>query len=189
MAKRPQFNLPSTKPQAAAAKTDWVYRSDDAPAVVAKPAAPEPVELTPTQLACQQVIDRYSTYAGAAGFIPIPIADTLAIGGLQMRLIAELAAIYNRPFNEEIAKSLIAAMLGSITATHLMTNVGGLFVRAIPVVGVLVGALSVPAIGYGVTWAIGHVFAEHFESGGNLLNFNPQEKTARLRELRSRAIS
>ena len=44
----------------------------------------------------------------------------------------------------------------------------------IPIVGSLMSLATVPALGSAATYAIGTVFIQHFESGGTLLDFNPE---------------
>ncbi|MDO7639077.1 MAG: hypothetical protein MUQ61_00270, partial [OM182 bacterium] len=45
-------------------------------------------------------------------------------------------------------------------------------VKLIPVIGTLVGGLSLSALGAASTYAVGKVFVEHFEKGGTLANFS-----------------
>ncbi|HAE48854.1 MAG TPA: GTPase, partial [Tistrella mobilis] len=55
--------------------------------------------------------------------------------------------------------------------------VGGVasLVKAVPVVGTVIGLAVSPTVSYAVTYAIGRVFIQHFETGGTLLNFNPDQ--------------
>jgi uncharacterized protein (DUF697 family) len=173
MAKRPQFNLPSTKTDSAAPKSEWVYRSDDATpaaaATLAAAVAAAPVAATHADL----IVDKYATYAAAAAIIPLPLFDMVAIGSVQLKMVAALAEHFNVPFNDDLGKSVIAALLGSVTATRLGSGVAGSLLKTIPVIGAIGGALAVPAVSYGVTYAIGRVFNMHFESGGTLLTIDP----------------
>ena len=170
MAKRPPFNLPSTKTDTpAAAKSEWVYRSDEKSAA-AEPAAAAVVEATPSH--ADLIVDQYATYAAGAAIIPLPVFDMVAIGSLQLKMVAALAKQFNVPFNDDLGKSVIAALLGSVTATRLGSGVAGSLLKTIPVIGAIAGALAVPAVAYGVTYAIGRVFVMHFESGGTLLTID-----------------
>ena len=45
-------------------------------------------------------------------------------------------------------------------------------VKSIPVVGTAVGAIVMPTMSAGATYAIGMTFIQHFASGGTLLDFN-----------------
>lgn len=172
--KRPEFNLPSTKPAAAASKkTAWVYKSgatEPPPLKLDVRTAPDAADVRVAR--SELIVDRYATIAGAAAVIPIPWFDLVAIGGIQMKMVAELSARYGVPFNQEIVKSAIAGLLGSIAATRLAYEFGRTVLKTVPVIGVFGAALAMPAFAYGVTWAIGKVFVKHYEAGGTLQNFD-----------------
>ena len=125
-----------------------------------------------------QVVDRFSLWSGAAGLIPIPIADMAAVGGVQLVMLRRLSEIYGVPFSENRGKSIIASLAGSVlpasTATTSAMTVGSL-VKALPGLGWAVGALSMPVLSAGATYVIGKVFIQHFASGGTLLDFNPPD--------------
>ena len=169
MAKRPKFDLPSTKADAPAAKSEWVYRSD-APVAVVEPQAVTPATDT-APLSGDAIVSSYASYAAGAGLIPLPVVDLLTIGSLQLKMLAALAECYQVPFNRDLGKSVLASLLGTVT-----TRVGSGLVRSvlktIPGIGSLVGALAMPAMAYGVTYAVGRVFVKHFESGGTLVSFD-----------------
>jgi uncharacterized protein (DUF697 family) len=45
--------------------------------------------------------------------------------------------------------------------------------KAVPLVGALVGAPSMMVFCGASAWALGKVFVQHFESGGTFLSFDP----------------
>jgi uncharacterized protein (DUF697 family) len=151
MAKRPQFNLPSTKPSGKPAKTEWVYRTDGPP----KGGPSQEVESDP-----YRIVARYSRYAAAAGLIPLPGFGVIASGGLQLKMIAELCSHYGVPFSSQLGRSLVATAIGTVAPARIGMSL-------VPVLGVVTG----PGLGYTATWAVGHAFMRHFESGGTLENF------------------
>jgi uncharacterized protein (DUF697 family) len=157
MAKRPQFNLPSTKPAAEPANTEWVYRSDR-PAAVPDPPPDGPSQ--PFTSEPYRIIARYSRYAAAAGLIPLPGLGVVASGGVQLRMIAELCAHYGVPFSSQLGRSIVATLVGTVARARMAISL-------VPVLGIVTG----PGLGYTATWAIGRVFIRHFESGGTLSNF------------------
>jgi uncharacterized protein (DUF697 family) len=122
-----------------------------------------------------QLVDRFSLWSGAAGFIPIPLVDIAAVGGVQLQMLRRLSEIYGVPFSDNMGKSIIASLAGSVipasTATTTAMGIGSLL-KGIPGVGTVVGALTMPAISAGATYVIGKVFIQHFASGGTLLDFN-----------------
>lgn len=155
MAKRPQFNLPSTKPAGDTPKTEWVYRSD---AAAATPAPAQTAGDDP-----ERIVANYSRLAAAAGLIPIPGLNVVAFGGLQLKMIAELCAHYGVPFSSQLGRSIVAALIGSVAPARLGMS-------AMPILGIVTG----PGLGYTATWAIGRVFMRHFASGGSLSDFDPE---------------
>jgi uncharacterized protein (DUF697 family) len=136
----------------------------------------EPVEMTDERRdeLASEVVDRFSLWSGAAGLIPIPVADVAAVGGVQLMMLRRLSEIYGVPFSDNSGKSIIASLAGSVlplsTATSAMSLAKGL-----PVIGWAVGALGMPALSAGATYVIGKVFIQHFASGGTLLDFNPPD--------------
>ncbi len=125
-----------------------------------------------------QLVDRFSLWSGAAGLIPIPIVDVAVVGGVQIQMLRKLSEIYGVPFSDNMGKSVLASLAGSLipasTATTTAMGVGSLM-KGLPGVGTVVGALTMPAFSAGATYIIGKVFIQHFASGGTLLDFNPPD--------------
>ena len=171
--KRPEFNLPSTDKGTAPA-TDWVYKSDAASEPVSKPASPE----SPVSHAPREIVKTHSAYAAAAGFIPMPFVDVVAITGVQVKMIQSLCDYYELEFNEQLAKGLIASVAMSAGATTIAYGAGRSLMKSIPVVGTIGAMATMPAAAYGATYAIGQVFAKHFANGGTLFNMKPAPAAA-----------
>lgn len=115
----------------------------------------------------KRAIQYHTLGIGAAPFfIPSLLVDLVVAAGVQLNLVRSLARIYDQPFSDGLAKSLIAALVGaSVPATAF-----GLF-NAIPWLGIL----GASAGGAAATHAVGKVFAQHFESGGTFLTFDPEK--------------
>jgi uncharacterized protein (DUF697 family) len=125
-----------------------------------------------------ELVDRLSLWSGAAGLLPIPIVDVAAVGGVQLYMLRKLSEIYGVPFSDNLGKSVIASLAGSVlpasTAVTTTMTVGSML-KALPGVGWAIGALTMPALSAGATYIIGKVFIQHFASGGTLLDFNPPD--------------
>jgi uncharacterized protein (DUF697 family) len=125
-----------------------------------------------------QLVDRLSLWSGAAGLIPIPLVDMVAVGGVQLHMLRRLSEIYGVPFSENRGKSVLASVAGAVipasTATTTAMGVGS-FMKGLPGFGTAIGALTMPVVSAGATWIIGKVFMQHFASGGTLLDFNPPD--------------
>jgi uncharacterized protein (DUF697 family) len=99
----------------------------------------------------------------------------VAITGIEIKLVKELADLYGVSFRKDLAKTAVLSLVGSLGSVALGKMIALSSMRAIPLLGPLVAAVSVPGVAAGVTYAIGRVFVSHFESGGTLLNFDPAQ--------------
>jgi uncharacterized protein (DUF697 family) len=128
--------------------------------------------------AASKLVDRFSLWSGAAGLIPLPIVDIVAVGGVQLEMLRRLSDIYGVPFIENRGKSIIASLAGSVlpasTATTTAMGVTSAL-KSIPGIGTAISAFTMPVFSAGATYVIGKVFIQHFASGGTLLDFNPPD--------------
>ncbi|MFK7983169.1 MAG: YcjF family protein [Saprospiraceae bacterium] len=115
--------------------------------------------------AAHKVIHRRMLYAAGLGLIPIPVVDAAGILGIQVLMIKDLSKVYGIPFKEHRVKSFIGSLVGSMGAMSA--------VKAIPVMGSILGAVAMSLSGAASTYAIGKVFVQHFDMGGTLLDFDP----------------
>ena len=129
--------------------------------------------MSENDLQATSVIRKYAAVAAGAGLIPIAGLDFAAIAGVQYKMLADLAAIYGVQFEADRVRPIVAALIGAYTTKRLGLGLGGSMLKAIPVIGTLVGAVSVPVCAAGLTWAVGRVFVQHFASGGTFLTFDP----------------
>jgi uncharacterized protein (DUF697 family) len=132
-----------------------------------------------------ELVNRYSAWAAAAGVIPVPFVDMIAVGGVQLKMLRELAAIYEVEFSENIGKSVTAALIGAVVPAGAAPAAAMGVVSAlkfIPIVGSAIASVTMPALSAAATYAVGKVFIQHFASGGTLLDFNPQDYREFMRE-------
>lgn len=109
-----------------------------------------------------------------AGLIPFPIVDLVALTGIQMDTVRALAKLYDVKFSKDIGKTAIVTLTGSVVPVATGPLVSSL-AKTIPVVGQLMGLISMPVIAGASTYGIGKVFIQHFESGGTFLTFDPEK--------------
>jgi uncharacterized protein (DUF697 family) len=130
------------------------------------------------EMRANDVVNRYAAWAAAAGVIPVPLVDVLAIGGVQLRMLRRLSEVYGVAFSENRIKSYVAALVGSIlpasAAAPAAMGVASVL-KFVPIVGTTIASLSMPAFSAAATYAVGKVFIQHFGSGGTLLDFNPKD--------------
>ncbi|MCH9697813.1 MAG: YcjF family protein [Gammaproteobacteria bacterium] len=122
-----------------------------------------------------QELVRKSMYASmAAGLVPVPIFDFVAVTGIQIEMIRRLSHIYGIKFMEEKGKKALGALIGGSFPSSVAPIFAGL-TKMVPVIGTTVGALSLPLVAGASTYAVGKVFIQHFESGGTFLTFDPEQ--------------
>jgi uncharacterized protein (DUF697 family) len=126
-------------------------------------------------LRATEVIKKYAAYSAGAGLIPIPMLDTIAIAGVQLKMIADLAAVYDVPFENDRVRPIVASLIGGYSSSKIGYGIGGSMLKSVPLFGTVFGVLSVPAFGAGLSWAVGRIFMQHFASGGTFLDFDPDK--------------
>jgi uncharacterized protein (DUF697 family) len=134
-----------------------------------------------TVLAAESTIKNYVIGAVSVSIVPIPLVDVAAVTALQLRMIQKLSQLYKRPFSEEVVRSLIAALGGSIVG-YSAGMVGMSMVRIVPVFGWMLSLVSIPVMAGASTYAIGKVFVKHYEEGGTILDLNTEKLKAYYRE-------
>jgi uncharacterized protein (DUF697 family)/pimeloyl-ACP methyl ester carboxylesterase len=120
------------------------------------------------------LVKNYVLVAVVLGAVPVPLADLAGVMALQVKLVHGLAKHYEVPFKQNLARSLVASLVSGAAS---MIGFAGLasIGKGIPVLGVLAGGGGVAVTAGAVTYAVGQVFARHFESGGTLLDFDPHK--------------
>ena len=121
----------------------------------------------------QKKSKNYIYIAMGFGLIPIPAVDFAAISLTQLKMVHSLAEHYDVPFSKDISKTIIASLVGGVLPAPVGMAFASLM-KAIPIVGTLVGATSVSLFAGASTYALSRVFIKHFETGGTFLNFDPE---------------
>ena len=121
-----------------------------------------------TTTTSEQIIERHAVFAAMGGLVPIPFLDLVSISAVQYKMIKKLAEKHDHvTFDESKAESLVAAIMGGLTSFEL-----GIFARilfkGIPIVGPIIGGGAMSGFAFFSTKTIGHIFEEHFSSGGTL---------------------
>ncbi|MDY6991770.1 MAG: DUF697 domain-containing protein [Pseudomonadota bacterium] len=127
-------------------------------------------------------VKSYMIAAMGAGLIPIPLFDLAAISAIQLKMIHSISNHYEVKFSQNIAKSLISSLLGGGMTLTTAAPLASL-TKTIPFIGHASGIISVTVIAGALTYAIGKIFIEHFESGGTFLDFDPEAMRAHFQEL------
>ncbi|MCM5553292.1 YcjF family protein [Pleomorphomonas sp. NRK KF1] len=139
----------------------------------------EKVVLSPAEIdaKAQRLIKNTAWGSAGLGLVPVPIVDLVAIGGLQVWLVRELAKLHGVPMAGNRIKTLVSALVGGGAPSLITTGTVSLF-KAIPLVGPVLGLALAPSLSGVSTLALGRVFHAHFKTGGTLLDFDADKMRA-----------
>ena len=116
----------------------------------------------------ESAVRNHVIWSMGAGFIPIPVADFVAVAAVQLDMVKTLCNIYQVDFKETEGKALVT----SITGSGLSRLGANALIKLIPGFGSLFGGLSMSIVSGASTYALGQVFIRHFEHGGTILDFD-----------------
>lgn len=122
-----------------------------------------------TSVRASQIVRTHMIAAVAAGVIPIPIVGAAVLGAVHLRMLGQLARLYDVAFSEQRANSIIGSLVG-IAGTASAASL----LRVLPGVGQVLGVLGGLVLPSASTYALGEVFTRHFASGGTFLTFDPE---------------
>jgi len=141
-------------------------------AVVAVPAVKKTSLKQALPGQANKLINKYAFGSSLFGYIPFPVVDALGIMAVQRKMLFHLATIYNIPFSRSLAKDLLKTLAGGLVSRAAVP----MAIKIIPGINVLFGSAGMAAIGSASTYAVGKTFKRHFDEGGNLEDFNPDEE-------------
>lgn len=121
------------------------------------------------------IIRNHILFSMGAGVIPVPVVDIFAVSASQLDMIRQLCKVYDQDFSESQGKAIVS----SLTTATLARLGAGSIAKLIPLVGSFVGSVTNAVLAGASTYALGHVFKIHFETGGTILDFD----TKRLKKL------
>lgn len=116
----------------------------------------------------ETAIRSHVVWSMGAGFIPIPVADIVAVAAVQLDMIRTISSLYGVDFKETEGKALVTSLTGS-GLSRIGANA---IIKMIPGVGSLFGGLSMSVVSGASTYALGQVFKTHFSVGGTFLDFD-----------------
>ncbi len=126
----------------------------------------------------REIIKKYSLGTATTGLLPLPLVDLVALSVMQRKMLRALTELYGVEYSEQRLKFYVGALLSDVSSISMAGGAGvllGSLLKVMPGVGTLAGASLMPAATGASTYALGKVFVRHFESGGNLLDFDPKK--------------
>ncbi len=167
--------MPTTAPRAEAIeiKPEQFIAGAETPSE-ALPESPPMASMASREERALAVVESFLPWSAGAGILPLPGIDMALIIGVQLRMLAKLAEVYDVPFKEQAAKSMVATLMATLVQNTLMGGLAFAF-KFTPVLGPLLGIAGLPAVAAAGTFALGKVFITHFEAGGTFLEFDPKK--------------
>ncbi|GAA6956548.1 hypothetical protein AOH343_10470 [Helicobacter pylori] len=99
------------------------------------------------------IIHLASGVTGAAGLIPIPFSDALAIAPIQAGMIYKMNNAFGVKMKDSVVASLITGLLGVTAVVQVGRTLVNGFLKFIPVVGSVAGGATAVAITEGIGFA------------------------------------
>ncbi|GAA7257207.1 hypothetical protein ID0475_11740 [Helicobacter pylori] len=112
---------------------------------------------------CKTIIHVASGAAGAAGLIPIPFSDALAIAPIQAGMIYKMNDAFGMDLDKSVATSLITGLLGVTAVAQVGRTLVNGFLKFIPVVGSVVGGAISGITAVVITEALGFAYLKVLE--------------------------
>ncbi len=126
-------------------------------------------------LQAREIVAYYVKWSVGVSVVPFPVLDVVTVLAVQLRMLKKLSDHYGIEFSENRVKILTASLIGGLNSGLI----GGKFfismTKLMPGIGTLLGITTMSAFSGAVTYAVGQVFIQHFESGGTFLNFDPKQ--------------
>lgn len=129
-------------------------------------------------LLAKDIVAYHVQWSIGLSIVPIPLIDTVSVLIIQVKMLKKLSDHYGVACSENRLKILIISLIGSIDSGLI----GGKFLismtKLVPGIGTFLGMTAMSALSGSITYAVGQVFIQHFESGGTFLNFDPKKVKA-----------
>jgi uncharacterized protein (DUF697 family) len=125
-----------------------------------------------------KIIRYHMLGAAGVGLLPFPVVDYVALTGIQLNMLRQMAQAYNIPFFKDKVKNIVSPLIGAALPGMVGGPLALSLVKLIPFVGTYVGMTTMPVLAGGITYAVGKVFNQHFASGGTFLTFDPEQVKA-----------
>ncbi|MBK8566107.1 MAG: DUF697 domain-containing protein [Saprospiraceae bacterium] len=126
----------------------------------------------------ETIVRNHVLFSMGAGAIPVPVADVLAVSASQLDMIRQLCKVYDLDFAETQGKAIVSALTASTLARIGAASLG----KLIPGIGSIVSGVANAAMAGASTYALGQVFKSHFDTGGTILDFDPDRLKKRYKE-------
>ncbi len=123
----------------------------------------------------EHITEKYRRWSFVAGVVPVPFADVAAISGVNLKMLSDLSDHYGVEFSEGRGKKIVGALLGGVVPTVFAAGYVGSAIKAVPGVGTVLGAFTMPVFAVAANTGLGKIFVRHFENDGTLEDLEPEQ--------------
>ncbi len=129
-----------------------------------------------------RVVYKNMFWSMGLGLVPVPLIDIAGVAGFQAKALKELSDIYEIPFSEHKIKNVVAIVASGMGTHYFGKFLAGSIARFLPGVGQVATIASVPIMAGALSYAIGKLFIQNFETGGTFFTLKPKAIRAYFRE-------
>lgn len=129
------------------------------------------------------LVRNHSVVSAAMGVVPIPPLTMALILTNNLKMLHKLSSIYGVKFRKDVGKAAISSFLGGCGTVSISGRVIWGLSTVLPMAAPVISVVTIPAFGASTTYAVGHLFIQHFESGGTFLTFDPEKVKGHYAEL------
>jgi uncharacterized protein (DUF697 family) len=122
--------------------------------------------------AASSIVRKYALGSGGAGLITAPFLGMAALTALHLALIRDLSKLYEVEFSKESARAILLALAAAFVPGWVGFGLQKTILQRLPLVTGVVGWVAMAGMSAVVTYGLGKVMIEHFESGGTLTDFD-----------------
>jgi uncharacterized protein (DUF697 family) len=114
------------------------------------------------------ILKRYTLVSGGAGLITAPFLGMAALTGLHLSMIRDLSHLYEVEFSKDSARGILLALGAAFVPGWLGGVLERSLLKRLPGITGVFGWVAMAGLSAVVTYGLGKVMIEHFESGGTL---------------------
>ena len=118
------------------------------------------------------IVHRYVLISAGAGLITPPVLDVWVLAGVHIALIKAIVEYYGGEFSDHAARNVLLAIGASLIPGSFGSILGRRALRALPFVTPAMRIVSTSAFSAFVSYGLGRLVVEHFETGGTLQTFD-----------------
>ena len=133
-------------------------------------------------LQANEIVAHHVQWSIGVSIVPIPLLDMVTVLAVQLRMLKKLSDHYGIAFSENRVKILTASLMASLNSGLIGGKLFVIMSKLLPGIGTFLGITAMSAFSGAITYAIGQVFTQHFESGGTFLDFDPKKVKAYFKE-------